>query len=127
MPWLSVVILSVLSVLRGLLFCMFIAENVADVRRRITAAARHVGRDPEEITLMAVSKTLAVDQILAAYIAWLRVVGDNREKEFFDKPAWRGDVKEREGNRSGRRHTYNGPREADVHSVAEQPDKRREA
>ena len=43
--------------LRVLLSCMSIAENVAEVRQRITAAAHRAGRDPAGITFMAVSKT----------------------------------------------------------------------
>jgi hypothetical protein len=34
-----------------------IAENLAAVRERIAAAAREAGRDPAEVTLVAVGKT----------------------------------------------------------------------
>ena len=37
---------------------MSIAENIARVRERIGAAARPAGRNPEEISLMAVTKTV---------------------------------------------------------------------
>jgi uncharacterized pyridoxal phosphate-containing UPF0001 family protein len=36
---------------------MSIAENLARVRARIDAAARRVGREAEDVALMAVSKT----------------------------------------------------------------------
>jgi PLP dependent protein len=64
---------------------MSIAENVAHVRERIAAAARRAGRHPEEITLMAVSKTFAPERIREAYEAGLRVFGENRVQEFDGK------------------------------------------
>jgi hypothetical protein len=66
---------------------MSVAENIADVRERITAAARRAGRDPGEITLMAVSKTFAVEHIREAYADSLRVFGENRVQEFIGKAA----------------------------------------
>ena len=66
---------------------MSVAENIADVRERITAAARRAGRDPGEITLMAVSKTFAVEHIREAYADGLRVFGENRVQEFIGKAA----------------------------------------
>ena len=66
---------------------MSIAENVAEVRQRINAAARRAGRDPEEITLMAVSKTFPPESIREAYAAGLRVFGENRVQEFSGKVA----------------------------------------
>jgi hypothetical protein len=64
---------------------MSIIENVADVRRRITAAARGAGRDPGDVTLMAVSKTFSVEHIREAYAAGLRVFGENRVQECIGK------------------------------------------
>lgn len=64
---------------------MSIAENVARVCERITAAARRAGRNPEEITLMGVSKTFPVERIREAYAAGLRVFGENRVQEFAEK------------------------------------------
>ena len=77
----------ILSVLRGLLFRMSIAQNVAEVRRRIATAALRAGRDPEEVTLMAVSKTFPPERIREAYDAGLRVFGENRVQEFTGKVA----------------------------------------
>jgi PLP dependent protein len=64
---------------------MSIADNTARVRERIAAAARRAGRNPDEITLMAVSKTFAVERIREAYAAGLRVFGENRVQEFAAK------------------------------------------
>ena len=64
---------------------MPIAENIARVRERIAVAARRCGRNPDEITLMAVSKTFPADRIREAYDAGLRVFGENRVQEFAGK------------------------------------------
>lgn len=54
-----------------------VAANLADVRRRIEAAARAVGRDPAAITLVAVSKAQPEERIVAALQAGQRVFGEN--------------------------------------------------
>ncbi len=64
---------------------MSIAENIAKVREQIAAAARQVGSDPSEITLMGVSKTFPVECIREAYAAGLRVFGESKVKEFAGK------------------------------------------
>ena len=64
---------------------MSVAENIAGVRERIDQAARRAGRNPEEITLMAVSKTFPPQPIREAYKAGLRVFGENRVQEFTGK------------------------------------------
>jgi pyridoxal phosphate enzyme (YggS family) len=61
-----------------------------DVRARIAAAARIAGRDPQEITLVAISKTHPVEAILPLIAAGQRVFGENRVAEAADKwPALR--------------------------------------
>jgi len=62
-----------------------IAENLARVRDSIAEAALHVGRRPEEITLVGVSKTHAPEAIVAAIGAGLRHVGENRVQEAAEK------------------------------------------
>jgi PLP dependent protein len=64
---------------------MSIAENVARVRERIAAAARRAGRRPDEISLMAVTKTHPPERIREAYVAGLRLFGENRVQEFARK------------------------------------------
>src|SRR5213594_1780059 len=63
---------------------MSIAENVARVRDRVAAASR-AGRNPEEIALMAVTKTHPPEHIREAYAAGLRLFGENRVQEFARK------------------------------------------
>ena len=64
---------------------MSIAENVQRIRERIAAAALRAGRNPAEITLMAVTKTVEPARIREAYDAGIRVFGENRVQEFAKK------------------------------------------
>jgi pyridoxal phosphate enzyme (YggS family) len=64
---------------------MLIAQNIAKIRERITQAARRVNRSPEEIALMAVTKTVEPARIREAYDAGIRVFGENRVQEFAAK------------------------------------------
>jgi pyridoxal phosphate enzyme (YggS family) len=61
------------------------AENLADIRERIAAAAARCGRRAEEITLVAVSKTFPVEAIQGAYELGVRHFGENRVQEFESK------------------------------------------
>jgi pyridoxal phosphate enzyme (YggS family) len=58
-----------------------IADNLAHVRSRIDAAARRAGRNPAEITLVAVSKTFDADHVRAAWEAGQRDFGENKVQE----------------------------------------------
>ena len=60
---------------------MSLAQQVASVQARIAAAARQAGRDPEEITLVAATKTQTSDTIRAAIAAGITVCGENRVQE----------------------------------------------
>jgi len=64
---------------------MSIAENCSEVRERIDVAARRAKRRPEEIKLMAVSKTFPAERVREAYEAGLRLFGENRVQEFAGK------------------------------------------
>jgi PLP dependent protein len=58
-----------------------VAEGLREVRERIVRAARDFGRDPEEITLLAVSKTFPVETIEPALEAGQRGFGENYVQE----------------------------------------------
>ena len=58
-----------------------IAAALADVRARITAAAKSCGRDPAAITLIAVSKTHDAAKAALAIAAGQRDFGENRVQE----------------------------------------------
>jgi PLP dependent protein len=55
--------------------------NLRSVQDRIAAAARRVGRDPAEITLVSVSKGQPAGAVQAAYDLGLRHFGENRVDE----------------------------------------------
>ncbi len=58
-----------------------IARNLETVRARIATAARAAGRDPAEITLIAVCKTHPRDAVLEAMAAGVTIFGENRVQE----------------------------------------------
>jgi pyridoxal phosphate enzyme (YggS family) len=62
-----------------------IRANIEAVSQRINAAAQRAGRNPNEITLVAVSKTHPVETVIEAYQAGLRHFGENRVQEGSDK------------------------------------------
>jgi PLP dependent protein len=64
---------------------MSIAEKVVVVRERVAGAARRAGRGADEVTLMAVSKTMPAERIGEAYAAGQRLFGENRVQEFAGK------------------------------------------
>lgn len=60
---------------------MSLEEKVAQVKANIAAAAREVGRDPSEITLVAATKVQTSDTIRQAIAAGITVCGENRVQE----------------------------------------------
>ncbi|MGA9812248.1 MAG: YggS family pyridoxal phosphate-dependent enzyme [Terriglobales bacterium] len=101
---------------------MSITENIADVRQRITAAARRAGRDPKEITLMGVSKTFAVEHISEAYTAGLRIFGENRVQEFSGKAALLADLQETEWHMIGHLQTNKAAAAAELFTTVDSLD-----
>jgi pyridoxal phosphate enzyme (YggS family) len=75
----------VVWVVPGFHLAMSVADNIASVREQIRLAAVRAGRDPSEITLMAVSKTFPADRIREAYLAGIRHFGENRVQEYSGK------------------------------------------
>jgi pyridoxal phosphate enzyme (YggS family) len=58
-----------------------IAENLRRVRDRIANAAIAAGRSPDDVTLVAVSKTKPAEAVAAALAAGQTVFGENRVQE----------------------------------------------
>jgi len=73
---------------------MSIADNIAQVRERISRAAGRVHRNADSIVLMAVSKTVEAARIKEAFDAGLRVFGENRVQEFEGKSAALSELKD---------------------------------
>lgn len=60
-------------------------DNLTQVKDKITASALKAGRNPEEITLIAVSKTKPVDMIQEIYDLGIREFGENKVQEITSK------------------------------------------
>lgn len=58
-----------------------LVANLARVRARIEAACREAGRDPDEVRLIAVSKTKPAEDILAVHAAGQLWLGENRVQD----------------------------------------------
>ncbi len=58
-----------------------IADNLRRVRERIANAAIKAGRRPDDVTLVAVSKTKPIEAVRAALAAGQTVFGENRVQE----------------------------------------------
>lgn len=62
-----------------------LASNLQRVRQTIARSAERAGRDPNEITLVAVTKGFPVERIREAVAAGLRSLGENRVQEALSK------------------------------------------
>ena len=62
-----------------------IAENLKTIQTQINSACSRSGRDPGEVTLIAVSKTKPVSALREAYEAGARDFGENKVQELIDK------------------------------------------
>ncbi len=62
-----------------------IEERIADVRERIHAACERAGRNPSDVTLIAVSKTKPVPMMEEAYELGIRDFGENKVQELVRK------------------------------------------
>ncbi len=62
-----------------------IQHNLENVRRRIVAACERVGRNPSEIVLVAVTKTVEPERVNAAIAAGVTDIGENRVQEALQK------------------------------------------
>jgi len=64
-----------------------LAANLTAVRSRIDAAARAAGREPSEVSLLAVSKTWPADAVRALAALGQEDFGENRAQELLGKAA----------------------------------------
>ena len=65
-----------------------VSEILEEVRGKIAAAAKRAGRDPDEVEIIAVTKTHGAEVVKEAWDAGLRIVGENKVQEAaWKKPA----------------------------------------
>jgi len=93
---------------------MGIPENIARVQDRIRAAARRAGRNPDEIALMAVTKTFPPESVRQAYEAGLRRFGENRVQEFAGKAGALRDLRDAEWHLIGHLQTNKAAKAAEL-------------
>ncbi|MFJ4289265.1 YggS family pyridoxal phosphate-dependent enzyme [Cupriavidus sp. NPDC089707] len=72
-----------------------IAANLQAVNQRIAAAAQQAGRQPGDIALLAVSKTVSADRVRAAAQAGQLAFGENYVQEGVEKVAALADLRDR--------------------------------
>ena len=101
---------------------MSIAENVAVLRERITAAARRAGRNTEDIVLMGVSKTFPANAIREAYAAGIRVFGENRVQEFAGKSEALADLRDAEWHLIGHLQSNKANKAAELFQAVDSVD-----
>ena len=62
-----------------------ITANLAHINARIAAACAACGRDPASVRLLPVSKTVPAERLHYAYEAGIRLLGENKVQEAYDK------------------------------------------
>ncbi|MDI6714226.1 MAG: YggS family pyridoxal phosphate-dependent enzyme [Thermodesulfovibrio sp.] len=62
-----------------------LSQRISSIFKKITYAALRAGRNPEEIKLIAVSKSQSIDKIIEAADLGLRIFGESRVQEAKDK------------------------------------------
>jgi PLP dependent protein len=101
---------------------MSIAENIHRVKEQIAVAACRAGRNPEEIELMAVSKTHPPELIREAYEAGLRLFGENRVQEFAGKAGAVADLAGAEWRLIGHLQSNKAAKAAELFSTVDSVD-----
>ncbi len=69
-----------------------ISDRVAAVREQIARAAARAGRRPEDVALVAISKTFPAEAVREVFAAGLRLFGENKVQEAEGKIASLGDL-----------------------------------
>lgn len=62
-----------------------VRRQLAEIRQRIAGAAKISGRAPEDVRLMAVTKTVPPELVNAAWEEGVRLFGENRAQELLEK------------------------------------------
>jgi hypothetical protein len=101
---------------------MPISQDIAEVRERLAAAARRAGRRPEEIALMAVTKTHPPERIREAYAAGLRLFGENRVQEFAGKVSALADLPGAKWHMIGHLQTNKAAKAAELFTAVDSVD-----
>ena len=101
---------------------MSISTNILNLRERIAKAAQRARRNSDEITLMAVTKTIPPERIRQAYEAGIRVFGENRVQEFAVKVEGLRDLREAQWHMIGHLQTNKAAKAVEMFSSVESVD-----
>jgi PLP dependent protein len=101
---------------------MSISQNISEVRDRIASAARRAGRRPEEIALMAVSKTHPPERIREAHAAGQRLFGENLVQEFAGKASALADLQGAEWHMIGHLQTNKASKATELFNAVDSVD-----
>lgn len=99
-----------------------VKEAISAVRQKIALAAHRVGRSPDEVALMAVTKTVEAGRIREAYEAGLRLFGENRLQEFSEKFEMLADLKGAEWHLIGHLQSNKAKKAAELFSAIDSVD-----
>jgi len=94
-----------------------IAKNVQSIMERIANAAIRCGRLPDEIALLAISKTFPKESIIRAAEAGLHRFGENRVQEAEDKIPHLAEIPDLEWHLVGHLQTNKARRAAELFDV----------
>jgi pyridoxal phosphate enzyme (YggS family) len=92
------------------------------VRERIALASRRTQRRPEEIALMAVTKTFPPETIREAYAAGLRLFGESRVQEFAAKAGALRDLENADWHMIGHLQTNKAAKAAELFAAVDSVD-----
>lgn len=70
---------------------MSVKENAAQIQQKIAAACERSGRNPQQVSVIAVTKYVSEETAKAALDAGIRNIGENRDKGFLKKREALGD------------------------------------
>lgn len=62
-----------------------LSERISEIREKVSAAAVSASRNPAEIQIMAVTKTVPPEKVNFAYEEGIRLFGENRVQEYLSK------------------------------------------
>jgi len=101
---------------------MDVSQNIARIKYRIASAAQRAQRNPNEIALMAVTKTFPPERIREAYEAGLRLFGENRVQEFASKADSLRDLRDAEWHMIGHLQTNKAGKAAELFAAVDSVD-----
>jgi PLP dependent protein len=101
---------------------MSVAANISSIQEHMASAARRAGRRPQEIALMAVSKTQPPERIREAYNAGQRLFGENRVQEFAAKADAARDLRASEWHMIGHLQTNKAAKTAELFRAVDSVD-----